>query len=98
VTELVLAVQKRVLALLAREGLLDEGKDDALRDEAPALADCYTGAVTQRVGVGPQRGRPVMKIRDTFDGQAVLPISSVSFVFIRKEQEYTALTVSPPTR
>jgi DNA-directed RNA polymerase subunit RPC12/RpoP len=64
VTELVLVIQKRVLALLAREGLLDEGEADALQDEAPALADCYSGAVTQRVGLGPQRGRPVMKIRD----------------------------------
>jgi hypothetical protein len=64
VTARVLAVQKRVLALLAREGLLDEPKADALHDDAPALADCYTGAVTQRVALGPQRGRPVMKLRD----------------------------------
>jgi len=64
VTALVLAVLKRVLALRARGGLLDEGKANALHDEAPALADCYTGAVTQRVALGPQRGRPVMEIRD----------------------------------
>jgi hypothetical protein len=65
VTAMVLAIQKRVLIQLAREGLLDEGKADALRDQAPALADCYSGAVTQRVGLGPKRGRPVMKIRDS---------------------------------
>jgi Putative transposase len=64
VTALVLAIQKRGLGLLAREGLLDEGRADAVHDEAPALADCYSGAVTQRVGLGPQRGRPVMRLRD----------------------------------
>jgi hypothetical protein len=35
---------------------------DALVTDAPALASCFEGAVLQRVALGPQRGRPVVKL------------------------------------
>ncbi len=36
--------------------------DDKLTQESAALAACYEGAVTQRVGLGPTKGRPVIKL------------------------------------
>jgi hypothetical protein len=62
VESLLLHVHARVLRLLARRGLLEADADDALAHDAPALSACYEGAVTQRVGLGPMRGRPVMKL------------------------------------
>jgi len=62
VEALVLDVQARVLRLLEREGLLDAGANDELAQDAPALSACYEGAVTQRVALGPMKGRPVMKL------------------------------------
>jgi len=62
VEALVLDVQARVMRLLEREGLLDVDGADPLVEESPTLAACYEGAVTQRVGLGPARGRPVMKL------------------------------------
>jgi hypothetical protein len=55
-------VHARVLRLLERRGLLEAGADDDLARDAPALAACYEGAVTQRVGLGPSKGRPVIKL------------------------------------
>jgi hypothetical protein len=62
VEALLLEVHARVLRLLARRGLLEAEADDALAGDAPALSACYEGAVTQRVGLGPMRGRPVIKL------------------------------------
>lgn len=62
VEALVLDVQARVMRLLDSRGLLEMGEGDALTQDAPALAACYDGAVRQRVGLGPGRGRPVMKL------------------------------------
>jgi hypothetical protein len=62
VESLVLDVHARVMRLLAKRGLLEVGADDPLTEDAPALAACYEGAVTQRVGLGPGKGRPVMKL------------------------------------
>jgi hypothetical protein len=42
--------------------LLELNADDPLTEDAPALAACYQGAVTQRVGLGPAKGRSVMKL------------------------------------
>ena len=55
-------VQARVLRLLYRQGLLEADADDALARDAPALSACYEGAVLQRLGLGPMRGRPVLKL------------------------------------
>jgi hypothetical protein len=60
---LVLDVQSRVMKLLEQRGLLEMGVEDGLSTEAPALAACYEGAVLQQVGLGPERGRPVVKLR-----------------------------------
>jgi hypothetical protein len=57
-----LDVHARILGLLSRRGLLEADTDDALARDAPALSACYEGAVTQRVGLGPHRGRPVLKL------------------------------------
>ena len=62
VESLVLDVHARVMRLLEKHGLLEVGADDELAQDAPALAACYEGAVTQRVGLGPNKGRPVMKL------------------------------------
>jgi Putative transposase len=62
VEALLLAVQARVMHLLEQRGLLEQDAPDALSDDAPALAACFEGAILQRVGFGPQRGRPVMKL------------------------------------
>jgi hypothetical protein len=62
VDALVLDVHARVMRLLARRGLLEVDADDPLACDAPALSACYEGAVTQRVGLGPMRGRPVIKL------------------------------------
>ncbi len=62
VEKLVLDVHKRVMKLLAKLGLLEMSADDPLVQDAAALAACYEGAVTQRVGLGPMRGRPVIKL------------------------------------
>ncbi len=62
VEALVLDVQARVMRLLESEGLLDIDGGDPLVEDSPTLAACYEGAVTQRVGLGPARGRPVMKL------------------------------------
>jgi hypothetical protein len=62
VEQLVVDVHARALRLLAKRGLLEVGVDDALAQEAPALSACYAGAVTQRVGLGPSKGRPVIKL------------------------------------
>ena len=59
---LVLDVHARVTRLLEQRGLLDVDGTDTLAEESPTLAACYEGAVTQRVGLGPARGRPVMKL------------------------------------
>jgi hypothetical protein len=58
----VLNVHARVMRILERRGLLELGSDDMLAHEAPALSACCEGAVTQRVGLGPMRGRPMMKL------------------------------------
>jgi hypothetical protein len=50
------------MRLLDGQGPLEAGADDDLARDAPALAACYEGAVTQRVGLGPSKGRPVMKL------------------------------------
>jgi hypothetical protein len=55
-------VHARVLRLLSRRGLLEADTDDALARDAPALSACYEGAVLSRVGLGPMRGRPVLKL------------------------------------
>jgi hypothetical protein len=62
VEALLLDVHARVLRQLFRRGLLEADTDDALARDAPALSACYEGAVTQRVGLGPHRGRPVIKL------------------------------------
>jgi hypothetical protein len=62
VENVVLDVHGRVLRLLEKQGLLEAGADDDLARDAPALAVCYEGAVTQRVGLGHMKGRPVMKL------------------------------------
>jgi hypothetical protein len=62
VEALLLDVHARVLRLLSRRGLLDSDTDGALARDAPALSACYEGAVTQRMGLGPNRGRPVLKL------------------------------------
>jgi hypothetical protein len=62
VEALVLDVHARIMRLLERRGLLEVDGADPLADESPTLAACYEGAVTQRVGLGPARGRPVMKL------------------------------------
>jgi hypothetical protein len=62
VEALLLDVHERVLRVLSRRGLLEADTDDALARDAPALSACYEGAVTQRVGLGPNRGRPVLKL------------------------------------
>ncbi len=36
--------------------------EDPLAEESATLAACYGGAVTRRVGLGPARGRPVIKL------------------------------------
>lgn len=51
------------MILLERRGLLEQTTEDLLAQDSPALAACYEGAVVQRVGLGPSRGRPVMKLR-----------------------------------
>lgn len=48
--------------LLDKRGLLHVEADDALAQDSPALSACYEGAVTQRVGLGPMKGRPVIKL------------------------------------
>jgi hypothetical protein len=65
VEQLVLDVHRRVMRLLERKGLLEMDGIDPLSEESPTLAACYEGAVTQRVGLGPARGRPVMKLGGT---------------------------------
>jgi DNA-directed RNA polymerase subunit RPC12/RpoP len=62
VEALLLDVHARVYRVLARRGLLEADAEDALACDAPALSACYDGAVTQRVGLGPMRGRPVIKL------------------------------------
>jgi hypothetical protein len=62
VEELVLDVHARVMRLLEKRGLLEAGADDALAQDTPALSACYEGAVTQRVALGPSKGRPVIKL------------------------------------
>jgi hypothetical protein len=63
VEALVLDVHARVMRLLEKRGLLDASADDALAQNAPALSACYEGAVTQRVALGPSKGRPVISAR-----------------------------------
>jgi hypothetical protein len=62
VERLLMAVHARVLSLLEQHGLLEQGAPDALGEDAPALGACFEGAVLQRVALGPQRGRPVVKL------------------------------------
>ena len=62
VERLVLEIHARVLRLLDKRGLVHVETDDPLAQDSPALAACYEGAVTQRVGLGPMRGRPVIKL------------------------------------
>jgi DNA-directed RNA polymerase subunit RPC12/RpoP len=62
VEALVLSVHARVMRLLDRNGLLEVDADDPLVQDTPGLSACYQGAVTQRVALGPGRGRPVMKL------------------------------------
>jgi hypothetical protein len=62
VESLALDVHARVMRLLDKHGLLQVGADDALAQDASALSACYEGAVAQRVGLGPMKGRPVMKL------------------------------------
>ncbi len=63
VEHLLVAIHARVMRLLERRGLLEMDGEDEIAAEAPALSACYEGAVTQRVGLGPARGRPVFRIR-----------------------------------
>jgi Transposase zinc-binding domain/Putative transposase len=58
VERLLLRVHAQVMRLLQRRGLLDGDRTDELADESPPLSACYEGAVTQRVGLGPSKGRP----------------------------------------
>jgi hypothetical protein len=62
VEQLVIDLHARALRLLERRGLLEAGAEDPLAHDAPALSACYEGAVTQRVGLGPSKGRPVIKL------------------------------------
>lgn len=63
VEALLLQIHARVLRLLERRGLLEQQPaEDPLQAESVTLSACYEGAVTQRVGLGPARGRPVLKI------------------------------------
>ena len=62
VESVALDLHARAMRLLEKRGLLEVGADDPLTEDAPALAACYEGAVTQRVGLGPMKGRPVMKL------------------------------------
>jgi hypothetical protein len=55
-------VHARVMRLLEQRGLLEPDAPDALAADTSALAACYEGAILQRVALGPQRGRPVMKL------------------------------------
>jgi Putative transposase/Transposase zinc-binding domain len=63
VEQLILRVHAQTMRLLARRGLLEADSPDPLAEQTPPLAACYEGAVTQRVGLGPARGRPVIKLR-----------------------------------
>jgi hypothetical protein len=65
VEALVLDVQARVMRMLEKRGLLELGAGDSFAEDSPALAACYEGAVRQQVGLGPDRGRPVVKLRTT---------------------------------
>jgi hypothetical protein len=62
VEHLLVAVHARVMHVLEQQGLLEQDARDALVSDAPALAACFEGAILQRVALGPQRGRPVVKL------------------------------------
>lgn len=66
VGSVLLRVYRRVLRLLNARGLLDESLQDHTGDVSLMLATCYEGAVTQRMAQGPRRGRPVLRLRDSF--------------------------------
>jgi hypothetical protein len=63
VQRLLIDVHTRVMRMLERRGLLEMDAEDDVVSNAPALAACYEGAVTQHVGLGPARGRSVFRIR-----------------------------------
>jgi len=53
----------RILRLLTREGLLpQDDPEDPLAAEAPVLAACYGGSVSQRLALGPAQGRRVIRL------------------------------------
>jgi hypothetical protein len=53
----------RILRLLGREGLLPhDDPEDLLASEAPVLAACYGGSVSQRLALGPEQGRRVIRL------------------------------------
>ena len=66
VEAVLLRMYRRVLRLLNARGLLDESMHDRTSDVSPMLAVCYEDAVTQRMALGPRRGRPVLRLRDSF--------------------------------
>lgn len=60
-------VYRAVLRMLRKRGLLEaDESDDRLRGDTPNLAACYEGAVTQRLALGPERGRPVVRLGGTW--------------------------------
>jgi hypothetical protein len=65
VEELLLDIQVRVMRVIRAAGLLEEGGEDPLAQDTPSLAACYEGAVTQRLALGPERGRPVFKLKSS---------------------------------
>jgi len=60
---LLLKVHRKLLRMLQRRGLLEDGLEDPLAEQSPALAACYQGAVSQRLALGPHRGRPAIQIQ-----------------------------------
>lgn len=66
VERVLLRVYRRVIRLLSERGLLDEGGNEQTEELSPVLQACYEGAVMQRMALGPRRGRPVLRLRDSY--------------------------------
>lgn len=64
VTELLTKVHKRIQRHLGKHGLLDDDHAnlDALSEQAPLLADCYTTSIAHRQTLGTQPGAPLASV------------------------------------
>jgi len=64
VAKLLARVYRRVLAWLARKGILNDDDDtaDPLCDAEPTLAACYGASVRHCIGLGPKAGQPLARI------------------------------------